>query len=85
MKVSVDGLTVPSEILLLLTLTVVFDKGAIFRAALNVEVVPSSEVLPEMFVISKKSLLGTVGDAGVEGNTESSFRATLNVEVVPSS
>ena len=52
---------------------------------LNVEVVPTSSVWPEMLLISKKSLPGTVGSAGVEGKCELSFSETLNVEVVLSS
>ena len=33
----------------------------------------------------KKSLLGTEGNAGVEGKSESSFKETLNVVVAPHS
>jgi hypothetical protein len=43
-KVRLDGLTVPSELLLLLTLTLTLSEGALFRATLNVEVVPLSLV-----------------------------------------
>jgi hypothetical protein len=43
-KVRLDGLTVPSELLLLLTLTVTLSEGVLFRATLNVEVVPLSSV-----------------------------------------
>ena len=52
------------------------------RATLNVEVVPSSEVLPERLVIVKKVLLSAEALSGATGNAEES-RVTLNVEVVP--
>ena len=43
-KVRVDGLTVPSELLVLLRLTVTFSEGALLSLTLNVAVDPSSEV-----------------------------------------
>ncbi len=82
MKVRLDGLTVPSELLLLLTLTVTLSEGVLFRATLNVDVVPSSEVLPERLVIVKKVLLSAEALSGATGNAEESI-VTLNVEVVP--
>jgi len=67
-KVRLDELTVPSELLLLLTLTVTLLEGVLFRATLNVEVVPSSEVLPERLVIVKKVLLSAEALSGVADN-----------------
>ena len=57
MKVREEGLTVPSEVSLLLTVTVIVLEGALFRATLNVEVVPSSDVFPEILVMLKNALL----------------------------
>ena len=56
-KVREEGLTVPSDVLLLLTVTVIVLEGALFRATLNVEVVPSSDVFPEILVMLKNALL----------------------------
>jgi len=49
---------------------------------LNVDAVPSSEVLPERLVIVKKVLLSAEALSGSTGNAEESI-VTLNVEVVP--
>ena len=46
-KVREDELTLASPVSLLLTLTVTFEEGA-FSLTVNVEVVPSSDVWPEM-------------------------------------
>ena len=43
-KVREDESTLASPVLLLLTITVTFEEGALFSATLNVEVVPSSLV-----------------------------------------
>ena len=56
--------------------------GDSFSATLNVEVVPFSEVLPEISVMLKKVLLSAEALSGATSNGEES-RVTLNVEVVP--
>ena len=55
-----------------------------FKETLNVEEVPSSPVCPEGVLMVKKSLLGSVGEAGSAGAGDS-LRTTLNVDAVPSS